>query len=315
MQKADTPSFADPILALFPAGYRATASMCLAALCFSLMSVFIKLSYELGAHQFQTVGFRAFFGWIVLAPWILRVGRAGIETKIPVVHFIRSVVGFAAMVLLFSSFRFLPMSQVVSLNFSAPLFTLVFAVAFFGERVGLRRTMATMVGFAGMLVIVQPWNDSRFAWVMMLPLAAAMLMGIVPHILRRMASSESTDVMVFYQGMWMTLFALPLMFWFWQPVPPLAYVWMIGCGVLGYMGQTFFVEATHRGEASQIMLYDYLRLPLIAAAELAILNVLPDVWILPGAILIIGSAIYIARREAWLQSQRAASEQTTTVVK
>ena len=62
------------------------------------------------------------------------------------------------MVLLFSSFRFLPMSQVVSLNFSAPLFTLVFAVAFFGER-GLRRTMATMVGFAGMLVIVQPWND------------------------------------------------------------------------------------------------------------------------------------------------------------
>ena len=38
----------------------------------------------------------------------------------------------------------------------------------------------------------------------------AMLMGIVPHILRRMASSESTDVMVFYQGMWMTLFALPL---------------------------------------------------------------------------------------------------------
>ena len=142
-----------------------------------------------------------------------------------------------------------------------------------------------------------------------------MLMGIVPHILRRMASSESTDVMVFYQGMWMTLFALPLMFWFWQPVPSLAYVWMIGCGVLGYMGQTFFVEATHRGEASQIMLYDYLRLPLIAAAELAILNVLPDVWILPGAILIIGSAIYIARREAWLQSQRAASEQTTTAVK
>ena len=74
-------------------------------------------------------------------------------------------------------------------------------------------------------------------------------------------------------------------------------------GVLA-TGQTFFVEATHRGEASQIMLYDYLRLPLIAAAELAILNVLPDVWILPGAILIIGSAIYIARREAWLQSQR-----------
>ena len=46
------------------------------------------------------------FGWIVLAPWILRVGRAGLETKIPVVHFIRSVVGFAAMVLLFSTSAF-----------------------------------------------------------------------------------------------------------------------------------------------------------------------------------------------------------------
>ena len=90
---------------------------------------------------------------------------------------------------------------------------------------------------------------------------------------------------------------------------------MIGCGILGYMGQTFFVEATHRGEASQIMLYDYLRLPLIAAAELAILNVLPDIWIVPGAVLIIGSTIYIARREAWLQSQRTVKDATTTAVK
>ena len=80
MQKADTPSFADPILALFPVGYRATASMCLAALCFSLMSVFIKLSYELGA-QFQTVGFRAFLGGSCWPPGFCAWGVPGLKPK------------------------------------------------------------------------------------------------------------------------------------------------------------------------------------------------------------------------------------------
>ena len=149
----------------------------------------------------------------MLAPWILRVGRAGIETKIPVVHFIRSVVGFAAMVLLFSSFRFLPMSQVVSLNFSAPLFTCWSSPLPFSASVsacaGRWRPWSVL---PACWLLFSRGTTLRFAWVMMLPLAAAMLMGIVPYILRRMASSESTDVMVFYQGMWMTLFALPLMF-------------------------------------------------------------------------------------------------------
>ena len=300
MQNASAPSFAAPLLALIPDGYRATASMCLAALCFSVMSVLIKLSYQAGAHQFQVVGFRSIIGWLCLAPWVLSVGVAGLETRIGKTHFVRSVVGFGAMVLLFSSFKFLPMSQVVSLNFTAPLFTLVFAILLFGEKVGLRRSLATLVGFLGMLVIVQPWNEAAFSWIVLMPLASAMLMGIVPHILRRMAKSESTNVMVFYQGMWMSLFALPLMLWFWQPFAPIALVWMIGCGLFGYMGQTFFVEATHRGEASQIMPFDYLRLPLIATAELVVFLTLPDFWILPGAALIAGSAIYIARREAWL---------------
>ena len=315
MQQANAPSFASPILNLFPKGYRVMASMCLAAICFSAMSVLIKLSYEFGAHQFQVVGFRSIFGWLVLAPWLFAVGRRGIETKIPLAHFFRSVVGFVAMVLFFWSFKFLPMSQVVSLNFSAPLFTLVFAVVFFGERVGLRRSSATAIGFVGMLVIVQPWNDARFVWIALLPLAAATLMGFIPHILRRMASSESTDVMVFYQGMWMSLFSLPLLIWFWQPVPPLAYVWMIGCGLLGYLAQTFFVEATHRGEASQVVLYDYLRLPLVFGAELLIFNVLPDIWLLPGAALIIASAVYIARREAWLHQDKTSKDARTTMVK
>ena len=78
MQQANAPSFASPILNLFPKGYRVMASMCLAAICFSAMSVLIKLSYEFGAHQFQVVGFRSIFGWIVLAPWLFAVGRLGI---------------------------------------------------------------------------------------------------------------------------------------------------------------------------------------------------------------------------------------------
>ena len=303
MQSSDARSFVSPVILAVPPAYRGAAAMILCAVSFAFMAVFIKLSYNSGASVGQVVFFRNLFAFALCLPWFLQVGWEGQRTQILGWHLLRAVVGFSAMMLYFSSFLFKPMSEVISLNFSAPLFTLVGGALILHERVGPRRVGAALIGFAGVLLIVRPWSQS-IGWTELMPLIAAVVMGMVPLILRRMSRTESTSVMVWYQSLIMTLFSLPLVLMMWQEIGWTSWLFMLGCGVVGYVGQMFLAESLHHGEASEIMIYDYCRLPIVAVIELALFGVLPSIWVVPGVLLIAASAVYIARREAFLKREQ-----------
>ena len=108
----------------------------------------------------QTAFFRAFFSVLMLLPLMLSGRVKPWHSQRKVGHFWRTVMGTVSMVLGFYAVSMLPLADATALAFSQPLFSVVVAALIIGEKVRWRRWGATLVGFAGVLVMVRPGAGS-----------------------------------------------------------------------------------------------------------------------------------------------------------
>ena len=122
---------------------------------FSLMDIIVKWSvdYPLG----QVLFFRGFFG-IIFYFFVIPRDRIHdfYKTKRPGLHVLRCISGLIALVAIFIALRNLPLATVVSISFAAPIFTTIFSIFLFSEKVGLYRWLAVLVGFIGIIIITEP---------------------------------------------------------------------------------------------------------------------------------------------------------------
>ncbi|MGB1146835.1 MAG: DMT family transporter [Alphaproteobacteria bacterium] len=278
-----------------------------AVLCFSVMSLFIKQASNAGIDPFQIVFARVLFGFLAILPFAFIAGPTVLKTDRHFRHFIRSIAGVTAMTLLFFGFSRLNMTETVALNFTVPFFVTIGAVLFLGETIRMRRIAATIVGFAGVLIVAQPWNQA-LSWGQLFPLSAAVMMAVAFLIVKDLTKTETTIRLVTFQGFWMTIFTIVPAILVWKNPSPEIWLILIGAGVIATIGQWMLVLAARQGEASVIMSFDYLRLPFVALLELTILGVVPELASLIGGGVIALAAIYMARREARIRNRSLVAE-------
>ena len=112
-------------------------------------------------------------------------------------HALRSFIGFGAFFFYYLALPTMPLTAVVAIWFTAPLFITALAVPMLGERVGWRRWAGILFGFAGAMVIIQPGADT-FQQAAILPILAAFCYSISALLGRKMGITESGSVMAFY---------------------------------------------------------------------------------------------------------------------
>jgi drug/metabolite transporter (DMT)-like permease len=200
----------------------------------------------------------------------------------------------------------MPFAKAISMSFTAPLFATLLAATLLKERVRLRRWSATIAGFIGVLVVLQP-ESSGIHFGELLALAAAALSAIVSMIVKNLSRTESSNAIVTYMVLLLTpmSLALALPFWSW---PPTVNWWpfMVGMGLAGTLGHLCWVRALGMADVSLVVSYDYVRLLFAALIGYWAFSEAPGLHTWVGAALIVGSGIYIARREAQLHQSAAA---------
>jgi drug/metabolite transporter (DMT)-like permease len=280
---------------------------------FSVMNLFVRVASE-ELPLFQVTFFRNFFAFAFMFPWLLKVGFSGIKTDRLKLHFIRSAIGISAMLIWFASVSWLPMAQAVALNFTVPLFATIGAALILKEDVKLRRWGATTMGFVGVLVIIRP-GVGEFSLLMLLPILAALLMAGSVMVVKTLTKTESASVTVFYTTLFMTLisFGPAVMVWQW----PSADVWaaVIGLGIIGAISNLLITKALAIADTSAVMPFDYARLPFMALMAFMVFGEVPDFWTWVGGIIIAGSAIYIAHREAKIRKRADEKKSTRDTIK
>jgi len=271
-----------------------------------LMAMVRHVSAEI--HPFETAFFRNFFGLVVMLPWFARVGPGGLRTRRLGAHGFRALSGVIAMCALFMAISLMPLAEVTALTFTSPLFATAGAALVLGETVQARRWTATLIGFAGTLIILRPGAETLTPAALLVLLAAAFIATSMLSI-KSLSATESPNVIVVYMGLLMTPMSLvPALFvWTWPTLE--AWAWLAAIGAVATLGQLAVARAFAAADASAVMPFDFFRLMFTAALGFTLFGEGLDVWTWVGAGVILASSVYIARREARLGKETPAPVQ------
>lgn len=276
--------------------------MIAATVVLSVMVILVRTATQ-AMHPFEAAFLRNLFGFAFMLPWLARTGLGGMRTQKLRLHMTRAATGLFAMLCWFSALALMPLAEAVALGFTTPLFATIGAALFLGEIVRRRRWSATIVGFVGVIVILRPGADMITAPAVIVLLSAAAAAGSALQV-KILARTESSSAIVTYMTLFMTpMSLLPALFvWTW----PSWEMWalMAAIGALGTVGHLCFARALAVAETSAVVPFEYIRLPLVAAAGYFLFGETVDAWTWAGATIIIVSTVYIARREAIVARQR-----------
>lgn len=271
---------------------------------FGLMAVVIRLASK-ALPTFEIAFFRNTFGLLALLPLLLRSG-ASLRTKQLPRYLLRSTIGIGSMLAGFWAIGHLPLSQAISLSYSTPLFVTIAAVVWLGEHVRRRRWAAVIVGFLGVLVIVQP-GSSAFTAGSLIAVLAAVLSAVVAIQIKQLSRVDPADTIVFYTYVfWVPLSLLPALF-VWQWPHGITWLWLVCTGVFGTGGQLLWTRALRLGEVSALTPISFMQLPVVAVAGYFLFDEKISRWTVIGAAIIFAANAYIAHREVQLSRSAATS--------
>ena len=294
---------------------RAALLMLASTVGFGLMAICIRLSSQTEPVA-EIAFFRNLFGLLALLPvlaWPALRGRDGVGHLREVLrttqlrrYFVRCLIGVVSMWMGFWSIANLPLSQAIALAYSSPIFVTIAAVLLLGETVRLRRWLAVIAGFIGVLVIVRPWSQA-FSLGSLVAVAAALITAIVAIQIKQLSREDGSDTIVLWTYLfWVPMSLLPAL-WFWHPPQGMAWLWLLLSGVLGTVGQLLWTRALKLGEVSALTPISFVQLVIVTIAGWLWFGETLDRWTLAGAAIIFSATFYIARREAMLARQHRSS--------
>jgi len=266
-----------------------------AAVAFSGLFVAVR---ELGSvlPTFEILFLRSVFTIVLMAPWLWQERLGAFRARRPGLHLLRGASTFTAMSMLFYGVAHSPLADASALQSTYPLFTILLVALFVGERPGLRRILAAMGGFAGILVIVRP-GFAEIGPATAALLGCSIFYALSNTIVRFLAGIDKPTQMVFSVNATILVFSAVPALWQWV-TPPLASVpWIALLAASGYAAHMCLTRALNHGEASVVMPFDYLRLPLAAILGLLLYAEVPDAFTLAGGAIIFASVSYIATSE------------------
>lgn len=275
---------------------RGLCCMLLSALLTASMNSAVRhLSLEL--HPFEIVFFRNLFAFLFVLPMLLRYGAVVLKTARFGKHLARAALNVVNMMVFFYAVSITPLSEVVALAFTAPVFATVLSILILGEVVGVRRWTAIVCGFAGALVILQPGFDTIVVG-QLLTLTAALMWAGCLLIIKSLSRTEASVTIVAYMSLLMTPMALvpALLVWQWPDLRQLA--WLAFIGLCGGAAQFLLAQALRDADLSVVMPLDFSKLIWVSVIAYLAFGEVPAATTWIGGAVIFSSAIYIAQRES-----------------
>ena len=269
--------------------------MTLAMFCLSVNDVLVK-GLSSAYPIWEVIFFRAFSGVIISFILIVFFGWQTLKTKKPLAHLTRALSSVACVVFYFFGLKYLMLSENVAIVHSAPILATLLAVPFLGEKLGLHRITAVILGFIGVLIIVKPGSD-LFKFESLFPLAAAFFMAVGYLATRFLMSTESSVSIIFYYSL--ALLITSLVFFPNDFIMPSAFnlIPLMGLGIMGSLGHYFLSQAAKSAEVVVITPFEYTSFIFLGVMGYFFYGEVPDSSVYIGMLLIILRGIYIVYRE------------------
>ena len=308
---------------------RAIALKLGAVFLFTAMAAIIKIA-TVTVPPGQAVFFRSFFAFPIIILWLWQQGdlRHGLEPTNLMGHVWRGIFGTCAMGLTFGGLSLLPLPEVTAIGYATPLFTVVFAAIFLGEKVRLFRLSAVAVGLIGVLIVLYPRftisgdTVSRMATIgALMVLGASIMRALVQIHVRRLVQTDSTAAIVFFFSLTATVLSFltlplglivqwPALTWI---MPDMSIcILLIVAGLVGGIAQIMITAAFRFGPVSMLAPFDYASMIFATVIGYVVFSEVPTAAILIGAGLVMTGGGLIIWRERQLGLDRSKAKASST---
>jgi len=236
---------------------------------------------------FQIMEMRSVIGLVMLYPLIHIDGGLGkLRTARPWQQVGRNIAHYGAQFAWFKALTLIPLAQVISIEFTMPIWTAILAVAFLGERMGLWKNLAVALGIIGVVIIVRP-GTSEIVPGQIIALAAAVGFAISVTMVKSLTRTDSVLTILFWMLLIQSIIGLVPALDVWRWPSAYAWAWIIVIAFCGTFSHYCLTRAMLHADATVVVPMDFLRVPLAALAGWLLYGERLDTLTILGAALIL----------------------------
>ena len=283
----------------------------LAAFALATMAMLVKLAGDRGAHLVEMIFWRQAIAAMLIGSGLAIAGRLSLlKTQRLKSHSIRSATGLFGMFFTYGAVLLLPLAEATTLGFTAPIFAVLIAMVLFGERIGIYRWAAVGIGFAGVLVVMQPGSGDHEGVTLIgvaVGLMAPLMVSIISFQIQDLNKTENPWSIVFwFAALSAPVVAIGLPFVM-TAHDPQTWITILAMALMGVLAQILLTASLRFGSAAVILLMDYTALLWSSAYGLFVFDRAAPASLWLGAPLIIAAGLLIAWRERQLAKERLAA--------
>jgi len=246
---------------------------------------------------FQITWARYFFTVFWTLPLMLIFFRKNLTfSENPKLQILRGLTLLSANICFFYSISIISMAKALTLAFVAPLVTTALSPILLGEKVGIKRWTAVIVGFIGSLVVIRP-GFIEFNLATIAALGTGCLYGVYLIITRKLHTTDNpllTLLITGIVGATISTFFVPIV---WINPTNIQWLWLSIMGIFACLGHLLLIYSLRFADASKLAPFGYFEIITTIILGYYIFNDFPDMWTFLGLFIIISSGIYIFRRE------------------
>jgi drug/metabolite transporter (DMT)-like permease len=238
-------------------------------------------------NVFQVMEVRSILGFLMLYPLVrINGGFAAMRTLRPLQHVGRNLIHYAAQLGWFFALTLIPLGQVVSIEFTMPIWTAILAASFLGERMTAAKIAAIVLGVIGVIVIVRPATGAINPG-QLIALGAAVGFGISIAMMKSLTRTEKTLTIIFWMLVIQSAAGFIPSLYVWRWPSAYAWGWMVVIAFCGTFSHYCMARAMLHADATVVLPMDFLRVPLSAVAGWLIYSERLDLYTVLGAALIL----------------------------
>ena len=229
---------------------------------------------------------------VMMAIFLPRIGLRLVRTSSPGVQVLRGLMQVFSSVVFVVALNHMPIAEVASIVFLAPIIVALAGGPLLGERVGTRTWFALAGGFTGVLLIIRPGGEA-FTWWALLPLGCAFFFAGYQLLTRKLAGRDNPITTLFYPG-FIAVLAIPPVFpgsLLELPAVPLHGAMIAAIGILGAVGHFLLIRAHDLAPATLLAPFGYTQLVVVLLLGWLAFGHLPDGIALIGIALIAASGL------------------------
>jgi drug/metabolite transporter (DMT)-like permease len=257
---------------------------------------------------FQIMLMRSVIGMAMLWPLVRAAGGlAAMRTGRLPQHALRNAVHYAAQYGWFAALTMIPLSQVVAIEFTMPIWSAALAVAFLGERMNVQKWAAVLLGLVGVAVIVRPGAGTLDAG-QLIALASAVGFAISVVLVKSLTRTEAAVAISFWMLVVQSVIGLVPALLVWQWPSATVWGWVVVVAFCGTYSHYCFARAMQHADATVVVPMDFLRVPLTALVGWLAYSERLDLFTALGVALILaGNLLNLVRWPAggWRGRRRA----------